>query len=173
MRKVLLLGPYSYVKEMNKLDTPGFSFTFDIKDFPDSDYIVLIDREIREVESFTNRIKFAGMKTEIVVFSSLYNPEIIELHFPMVTAFSFTSLDSSKEILLDRLVNGKKENEEIHFTPREKKFLHQLSFGLNFKEISTALSLSERSVRRIKDDLYRKTGVNSIQQLMVLNRKFS
>ena len=52
-------------------------------------------------------------------------------------------------------------------TDPEKRLLHMLSFGVTNKELAKRLKRSERTVRRLKESLYEKTGLVSSQQLLL------
>ena len=60
-----------------------------------------------------------------------------------------------------------KSRKEIRFTEKEKRTLQELPYGLCSKELAVRLGVTERSVRRMKESLMRKTGLVSTSQLMI------
>ena len=60
-----------------------------------------------------------------------------------------------------------REEKKIRFTEKEKRTLMELPYGLCNKELSKRLGVTERSVRRMKEQLMKKTGLVSSHQLMV------
>lgn len=64
----------------------------------------------------------------------------------------------------------KEVNQQMHdyeFSSLEFGFLSKLSLGLNLQEIGDSLGLTERSIRRIKEKLLKKTNLFSLQQLII------
>lgn len=58
-------------------------------------------------------------------------------------------------------------NIDDNFTNSEKRLLDILCYGVSTKEICKELGMSDRSVRRLKNRLYEKTGLKSSQQLSI------
>ena len=70
------------------------------------------------------------------------------------------------EVLTPEILR-KTKRKEIRFTEKEKRTLMELPYGLCNKELSKRLGVTERSVRRMKEQLMKKTGLVSSHQLMV------
>ena len=62
-----------------------------------------------------------------------------------------------------------RRNESLDLTQREIELIHQMRKGPSNKELSLSLSVSERTVRRIKESVFRKTGLVSGEQLAVFS----
>ena len=71
------------------------------------------------------------------------------------------------ETMHPSLIFSSRKRKEIRFTEKEKRTLSELPYGLSAKELSQRLGISERSVRRMKERLMRKTGLVSSEQLLV------
>ena len=62
-----------------------------------------------------------------------------------------------------------RRNESIDLSQREIELIRQMRKGPSNKELSLSLSVSERTVRRIKESVFRKTGLVSGEQLAVFS----
>ena len=59
--------------------------------------------------------------------------------------------------------------DSIDLSQREIELIRQMRKGPSNKELSLSLSVSERTVRRIKESVFRKTGLVSGEQLAVFS----
>ncbi len=76
-------------------------------------------------------------------------------------------LDDGDDVRPDKLLHPFPQRKEIRFTEKEKRTLREMQYGLCSKELSVRLGITERSVRRVKEKLMRKTGLVSSEQLMI------
>ena len=82
-------------------------------------------------------------------------------------AFPDAVVMDDSETIQPSLIFSSRKRKEIRFTEKEKRTLSELPYGLSAKELSQRLGISERSVRRMKERLMRKTGLVSSEQLLV------
>ena len=60
-----------------------------------------------------------------------------------------------------------KESSMISFTDMESEFLQNLAYGMNMQEVTLSMNITDRSARRLKEKLLKKTGLFSLQQLSI------
>ena len=101
-----------------------------------------------------------GVEPLIIAIAEPFRKALLEAAFPSIAV-----IDRSGE--LSSALSSHKERKEIRFTESEKRMLRELPFGPCSKELSLRLGISERSVRRAKERLMRKTGLLSSGQLMI------
>ncbi len=63
--------------------------------------------------------------------------------------------------------NASQAINDYEFSSLELDFISKLSLGLNIQEIAYSLGITERSVRRVKEKLLKKTNLFSLQQLLI------
>lgn len=118
--------------------------------------IIEIKAELKNIEHnhFICRIIAIVPETHMILLNTLFEDIIL---------ICDKKLKQIEDIISNH--NTKTEARKISFTLQEEMFLKEIAFGLNNKEIAYELTLSDRSVRRIKEKLLSKTGLSSTQQL--------
>ena len=161
----------SEIPELRK-QCPGYRVkvveSHDIEGFPSA--IVMYKPEIEEIIDEVNMISSGSCNARLVIIAERYRRVLLEALFP-----SAVVIDSIQEFNPETLRYCEKKK-KIRFTDNEKRTLSELPYGLTAKELAVRLGVSERSVRRTKSNLLRKTGLLSSGQLMVyalLSRRIS
>lgn len=122
--------------------------------------IVMFQPSIGEIIEEIRAIEKSGFDIVLAIIAEEYRRAFLEAVFPDANV-----LDGNN-ITIPMLFNHKNRR-KIRFTDEEKRILHELAYGLSGKELSLRLGMSERSVRRMKEKLMRKTGLLSSGQLML------
>lgn len=93
-------------------------------------------------------------KSRLPLYSALYDK-----------VFFISDECENLKLEIENLIShGSKKKTVFSFTDTERKVLRVLSFGASTQDISDELYMTERSIRRIKEKLLKKTGLkNSIQ----------
>ena len=132
--------------------------------------IILYHPTIGEILEEEKAIEQHGRSVLLAIVAEKYRKILLEAVFPDAVV-----LDAITDSSIPFIFNGKRKK-KIRFTDNEKRTLSELPYGLTAKELAVRLGVSERSVRRTKSNLLRKTGLLSSGQLMVyalLSRRIS
>ncbi len=82
-------------------------------------------------------------------------------------AFPYACIIDEGDKLNPVMLSRKNREKQIRLTDKEKRTLMELPYGLCCKELALRLGVSERTVRRMKEKLLRKTGLLTTGQLMI------
>ena len=124
------------------------------------DAVVVLHPTFGDMLDEERAIADSGSKATLVAIVEPFRRLLFEAVFP-----SAVILDDSERIGKEDL--RCREEKKIRFTEKEKRTLKELPYGLCSKELAARLGVSERSVRRMKERLMRKTGLVSSEQLMI------
>ncbi len=148
-------------------------FAFSVCHYPeyrqDADIILMHMPLMREIhEEVSLRMMNSG-SYRIAVIQNGENSGILKSVFSGLDIIDAGD-ESEVEAGLRRIADGSEDlgcREQIHFSVSELQFLRFLSSGMSYKEIAAGMHMSDRSARRIKEKLLRKTGLFSLQQLLI------
>lgn len=107
-----------------------------------------ISEILKEILAVRNANPFSG----IYVQAEGKKRELISSIFPFV---DFPEISDDLEFRREKLSN------------KEEMVLGEMQYGMNQREISERLMLTERSVRRIQNKIMKKKGLSSIHQLFI------
>ena len=140
---------------------PGLS----LQGFPQA--LLLVSPSIVDISSELAAISQAERAVRLVVIVEEGEAFLVSTLFPDATVLIRTSRTLRDDII--RGLSGRRamKDKAPLLTDPEKRLLHMLSFGVSNKELARRLERSERTVRRIKESLYEKTGLVSSEQLML------
>ncbi len=169
MKKLLIQGTYTFYSDLKKHFIENYIVSDDIRTLKTSDFLVLQNVKMSEIDVFVNRVRALEHRCKIIVFSSVYNPKVTERLFPELYAFRYTGTEEAYSDILDVINGEEKYKDDFKLTSKEKSYLAELSYGLNSRQIAEVLSISERSVRRLKENLYRKTSAHTEQELLLIS----
>ena len=165
MNEILLRGDYPYREKLRE--------KFSVSILPRCVYVgspsaVVLDSATPvEILDELHAMKDSGISAHLVAVEDMGTEALLISAFPEVRLI-FRSADTARDIEKALLSEERREG-IIHFTERETALLHQLSYGMSNKELSIRLGISERSVRRIKTGIYRKTGLLCSEQLAIFS----
>lgn len=118
--------------------------------------------EIPELEKTIDRYKSAM----IIAIVEPIKASIYKALFPDVVIFpDFPNQIEEMKMVLSHDHDFVKE--VPRFTKYENRFLSQISSGISNKEMCEVMHMSDRSVRRMKQQLMDKIGINSTLQLAI------
>lgn len=127
------------------------------------DVLILLDPTPLEFACDYRLLKKINKKGRFIVIAERTCSAVFKAFLPdLIFVDNRESFD--KNLLISDSIPYKSDYE---FTALELDFLSRLSLGLNLQEIADSLSLTERSVRRVKEKLLKKTNLFSLQQLLI------
>ncbi len=164
-RKVILArGDYPYIEKLRA----GSNCSVEIVPschYPRRPYAVLLDSPTAdELSDEIERATILGIHTRIVVVSDPYLDIAVRTFCRAVV--SVRSDEGAEGIV--RAVTGRRSS-LINLDERELALISRMRQGPTNKELSLSMSVSERTIRRIKEGIFRKTGLVSGEQLAVLS----
>ena len=130
--------------------------------------LMLVHPSLTEIAAESMAISYADTGTALVVIVEECEVFLVSVLFPRAIVLSCASATLYEDILM--VLSGRYVMEERRaplLTDPEKRLLYQLSYGITNKELAKRLMRSERTVRRLKESLYEKTGLVSSEQLML------
>lgn len=151
---------FSHSVKFEVLDYPRFSAIPDI--------LILYEPSPIELMCDYNMLIKLNPKAKFIVFASSQNKAVYSAFLPYACI-----LDSKETYELEKVIQDVHKSDcsfdRLSFSALEKSFLSALSSGLNAQEIGERLELTDRSVRRVKEKLLKKTNLFSIQQLLIFS----
>lgn len=166
MRKktVLLRGDYSYI---DALRING-RWTIDVLPlccYASRTFAVILDSpSVDDLMDEIDRASVSGLMPRIITVTDNYADIVLRAFCP--SAVSVRKEDGADGVIA--ALCGKKRS-PIEFSERELDLIRRMRNGPSNKELSLSMSVSERTVRRIKEGIFRKTGFVSGEQLAVFS----
>lgn len=146
------------------------SISFNVVEYPYfndfvPDFLILLNPTPLEFACDYRLLKKVNQKCRFIVIADNTCKAVFNAFMPeLIFIDSKSSFD--KKLLLNECC------QRIHdydFSSLEFDFIAKLSLGLNLQEIADSLGLTERSVRRVKEKLLKKTNLFSLQQLLIFS----
>ncbi len=166
MRKktVLLRGDYSYIDAL-RMNGRWSVDVLPLCCYQSRTFAVVLDSpSVDELLDEIERASASGPMPMIITVSDLYSDIIFRAFCP--SAVSVRREDGADGIIA--ALSGKRRK-PIEFSDRELDLIRRMRNGPSNKELSLSMSVSERTVRRIKEGIFRKTGFVSGEQLAVFS----
>ncbi len=158
-------GEYPFAEELSALCRARYDILPQGVYVGEPDAVVLCNPTPEELSCEIERRAFADWDIKIIAVSDAYISLVIRTVVKGV--YSVSDAASAAEA-----ISGRVPSEGLLLTKKETLLLSQLKKGLTNKELGAALSMSERTVRRLKCRLLDKTGLVSASQLAVLSLLF-
>lgn len=161
MKKLLLVGEY--------IDLVGIDKGFDIisldniENYNSFDGVIAIRQSIHMICSILSIIPTSN--TKLVIISESHKISLMKAIFSHSLVIDVKD-PRINETIIKHFGSYQHEPSSNVFTEREEVFLSEFSCGITLKEMSESLGISERTVRRIKERLLKKTGLASSMQLV-------
>ena len=129
--------------------------------------IVLSDPSLDEIREEAEAIMYYSMGTRLIVITHSRHCYLIGKLFPGIAVIP----DDSSDIctLIEKAIRHGRAHDDAppKLTETELKLLHELGYGMSNKELSERMGRSERTIRRIKESIFLKTGLISSEQLLL------
>ena len=132
------------------------------------DLVILNKPVLREVSDEIRFRAAKGFGYRIAIITDIYRIRMLDSMFFNV---DFILTEDEREIekevkdILEKRID--EENTRITYTDLEYVFMQNLAYGLNMQELTHSMKITDRSARRIKEKLLKKTGLFSLQQLSI------
>ena len=158
MRKIII---------REKIEECFEGFEFMHLDYPElsreASMVLLNNPSYTEIRNELCNIKEKMLEIPLAVFVPDAHKYQIKTLFDNVFVLDELSSESLERVISVEYEIGK----PVTFSQREEMFLKEIAYGLSNKELSDQLSISDRSVRRMKEKLLSKTGLANSQQLIL------
>ena len=129
--------------------------------------VILVNPTLDGIKAEADAIGGCCICTRIIVITDSCHGYLIGKLFPEVFVIpdNAPSLFSSIEKAI--IGNARAGENMPELTDSELALLHEIGYGLSNKELACRLDKSERTIRRIKESLFLKTGLVSSEQLLL------
>lgn len=135
------------------------------------DYIVYSDPNIELMINDLKGAKILNCDVRVIVLSSFYSVSLYEAVIPDAYVIS-VKYERWEDDVYD-ILSGEGaflKRGTVSLTKREKDFLREMLMGLSVKESAIRLGLSERTTRRMRDNLLQKFALKNTIELMTVAR---
>ena len=132
--------------------------------------VLLYRPSLSAIRDEISYLDYKDLGTRLIIVTDRDLAYLIQLLFPAVHAV--LCIDSPTLAADVMKTASMRRGEEVRkkapvLTDPERRLLEAMEYGVSNKELAVRMHRSERTVRRIKESLFVKTGLVSSQQLML------
>jgi DNA-binding NarL/FixJ family response regulator len=138
-------------------------------------YILIDNRMLSlDIPKLSQSIKKNSPQTKIIIMND--SKEVAREFANVIHASKYTNYQDLLQILKghsnqEERISGADSADQFNLTNREMRILNEVTRGHSNKEISTKLSITERTVKAHLTNIFTKLGLKNRYQLMIYGKK--